>query len=341
MLLEKLSQAFGVSGYEYEVRNIIKEELTPFVDSMRTDSLGNLIVFKKALHNSPKIMLTAHMDEVGLMVTSIDQSGLLKFRKIGGIDDRVLVSKKVVIGSQKIKGVIGAKAIHLQKSKERKNTINFDQLFIDIGTSSLEETQKIVKIGDYVGFDNKPKLIEDNIFMGKALDNRVGCLLLIELLKKELPVSIYGAFTVQEEIGLRGAGVVAYNIKPDLALVLETTTAADVVEYKEHLHATTIGAGPIFTIMDASFVTNKKFLDFLIRTAEKNSIPYQLRRFTGAGTDAGRISLSESGILSAVISTPCRYLHSPTSLINLQDVRWIEKLLILLLDSLVEGGLKT
>ena len=340
MLLEKLSQAFGVAGCEYEVRDIIKEELLFCVDSLKTDALGNIIVYKKGLTESPKIMVTAHMDEVGLMVTSIDKSGQIKFRKIGGIDDRVLVSKKVVIGANKVKGIIGAKAIHLQKPKERKETISFDQLFIDIGTSSSEETQKVVKIGNYVCFDSKPKVINNNTFVGKALDNRVGCAVLIELLKKELPVSIYGVFTVQEEIGLRGAGVATYAIKPDLAFILETTTAADVVEYKEHLHATTLGKGPIFTLMDSSFITNKKLLDFMIETANKYNVPYQFRRFTKAGTDAGRISLSENGVLAAVISSPCRYLHSPTSLINLEDVRNKQMLLIHLLDSIAEGGFK-
>ena len=340
MFLEKLSRAVGVSGCESEVRNIIKEELTPFVDSIEVDILGNLLVFKKGASDNIRLMLSAHMDEVGLMVADIEKNGLLKFYKLGGIDDQVLLSKTVLIGSEKVKGVIGAKAIHLQKEKEREKTIPLEELFLDIGATNKEEAEKLVKRGDYVAFDTEPLHLGDNAFSGKALDDRVGCYILAELLKEDLPISVWGVFTVQEEIGLRGAGPAAYKIKPSLALILETTTAADVVEYEEHFHATSLGKGPVLTLMDASFVAHKKVLDFLISVAETNKIPYQFRRFTQAGTDAGKISLTAEGVPAGVISTPCRYLHSPVSLINLEDLSKGQELLRAVLNSLAKGEFK-
>ncbi len=340
MLLEKLSRAFGVSGCEGEVRQILKEELASRVDTLETDVLGNLLAFKKGEVEGPRILLSAHMDEVGLMIVDIDGSGLLKFKKVGGIDDRVLISKPVLVGPDRVKGVIGAKAIHLQKQEERGKTMKADQLYIDIGAGSEEEAKKMVGPGDYVCFATTPRLMGNSGFMGKALDNRVGCCVIAELLKEELPLSVYAAFTVQEEVGLRGAGVAAYKVKPDLALVVETTTAADVADNEEHLHATTLGKGPALTLMDSSFMSHKKVLDFMIRTAEERGIPYQFRRFTAAGTDAGRISLAGSGVPAGVISTPCRYLHSPRSLINLKDVDGVKELLQALLQSLAKGGLK-
>lgn len=339
MLLEKLSQAFGVSGSEEEVRQILKDELKPFVDRLETDVLGNLLVYKKGTVDSPRVMICAHMDEVGMMVVDIDDSGLLKFKKVGGIDDRVLVSKPVMVGPDRIKGVIGAKAIHLQKKEERGKSMASDQLYIDIGAASEEEAKKNVKAGDYISFAISPRRMGQDGFMGKALDNRVGCWLLAELLQQDLPLSVHGAFTVQEEVGLRGAGVAAYTINPDLALVLETTTALDVLDNKEHLHATSLGKGPALTLMDSSFVSHKKVLDFIMKTAAENHIPYQFRRFTGAGTDAGRISLIHEGIPVGVISTPCRYLHGPRSLINLKDAGEVGTLLHALLKSLAKGGL--
>lgn len=339
MLLKELSEASGVSGGEGEIRNIIKESVKNLVDEVRFDVLGNLIAFKKGFkEKGPRIMLTAHMDEVGLMVSGYDKSGLIRFSKVGSIDDRVLVSKVVHIGAKKIPGVIGAKAIHLQKPKERKKSLKIEELYIDVGAESREEAEKTVKLGEYISFGTKFQKIGENCVKGKAFDNRVGCALLIEALKKEYPFSLYGVFTVQEEIGMRGAGTAAYALKPDLALILEGTTAADVVEIKEEGHATTLGKGPALTIMDASVISSRKIIDFLIQTAKENEIPYQFRRFTGGGTDAGRIALTREGVKSAVVSVPCRYIHNPVGILSLEDVKNTLKLIEHFLLNIPEGG---
>lgn len=338
MLLARLSEAFGVSGCEGEVRQILKEELSPRVDSLKTDVMGNLIAYKKGAAEEPRIMLAAHMDEVGLMVVEIDGSGLLKFKKVGGMDDRVLLSKPVLVGEKRVPGVIGAKAVHLQKQEERKKSLKVEQLFIDIGAASEEEAKKMVKPGDYAAFAVSPRSLGQEAFMGKALDNRVGCSVLAELLMEDLPLSVHAAFTVQEEVGLRGAGVAAYRVKPDLALVLEATAAADVLDNPEHLHSTALGRGPALTLMDSTFMSHKKFLDFMVQTAEEEGIPYQFRRLTTAGTDAGKISITGRGIPTGVISAPCRYLHGPRSIINMADVQGMKSLTAALLNRLAKGG---
>jgi tetrahedral aminopeptidase len=348
MLLEKLSRAPGVSGCEGEVRQILKEELAPYVDRLETDVMGNLLAFKEGPAKEgpvkgepvpvPRVMLAAHMDEVGLVVTEIDGSGLLKFKTVGGIDDRVLLSKAVLVGPDRVSGVIGAKAIHLQKEEERGRTLTVDQLYIDIGAGSEEEAKKKVKTGDYIAFATVPRPFGDGCFLGKALDDRVGCCIVAELLKEELPLAVHAAFTVQEEVGLRGAAVAAYRIKPDLALVVETTAAADVAHVPEQHQSTELGKGPALTLMDGTFISHKPLLDFIIGVAEEAGLPYQFRRFTAAGTDAGRISISGDGVPTAVISTPCRYLHGPRSLVNLQDVEGVKALLRAVLKSLAKGG---
>jgi len=339
MLLRELSEAFGVSGGEGEVRRIIRQAVEPLVDEVSTDVLGNLIVFKKGSKSGPRIMLTAHMDEVGLIVAGFENNGLIRFSKVGGIDDRVLVSKVVQIGDKKVPGVIGAKAIHLQRPEERKKSLKVEELYIDIGAKSKEEAEKLVKLGDYIAFYTKYEEIEGGLAKGKAFDNRVGCALVIEALKKEYPYPLYGVFTVQEEVGMRGAGVAAYKIKPDLAIVLEGTTAADVIELKEEGYVTTLGKGPAFTVMDASVIADLKIVNFLIKMAEENQMPYQFRRFTGGGTDAGRISLTREGVRAAVVSVPCRYIHNPANILNLEDVKNTLKLIELFLVDLPEGGL--
>ena len=342
MLLKELSEAAGVSGGEGEVRNIIKKSVENLVDEIRFDVLGNLIVYKKGFREEgPRVMLAAHMDEVGLIAAGFDRSGLIRFFKVGGIDDRVLISKVVHIGPQKIPGVIGAKAVHLQKPEERKKSLKAEELYIDIGAKNQEEAEKLVKLGDYISFSTKFQEIGENCVKGKAFDNRVGCALLIQALKKEYPFPLYGVFTVQEEIGMRGAGTAAYAIKPDLALVLEGTTAADVAEIKEQNHATTLGKGPALTIMDGSVISSRKIIDLLIRTAEENEIPYQIRRFTGGGTDAGRIALPGEGVRTAVVSVPCRYIHNPAGILCLEDVKNTLKLIELFLLNIPEGGFQS
>jgi len=336
MLLKELSQAFGPSGCEGEVREVLTQALGAAVGVWQKDALGNLIAVKESTRG-PKVMLAAHMDECGLMVSSIDKSGLLRFRKVGGLDDRVLVSKHVVIGSKRVAGVIGAKAIHLQKPEERNQVITLSNLYIDIGAKSKEEAERLVKLGDYAVFATEFGYLSESVVKGKSFDDRAGCAVLAEVLREEYAFTLYGAFTVQEEIGLRGAGVAAYALEPDMAVVLEGTTCNDLPGSEEHGYCTSLGSGPAITIMDASVVCDKRMIGELERLAREHNIPMQYKRSITGGSDAGRINQTKSGVPVVVISVPCRYIHSPVSMLSLKDFEHTVKLVKLFLRS-IEGG---
>jgi endoglucanase len=338
MLLKRLTEAYGISGDEGEVRGILKEELTGHVDEIFTDTLGNLFA-RKGTGKRPRVMVAAHMDEVGLIVVGFEKSGLLRVDKVGGLDDRVLVSKPVVVGKNKIPGVIGAKAVHLQKASERNKAILIDNLYVDLGVRSQEEAEKLVSLGDYVAFTAETRKFGENCLLGKAFDDRAGCAILAEVLKEDFELELTGVFTVQEEIGLRGAGVAAYTVHPDIALVVEGTLASDVAGTKDARHVTKLGAGPAISLMDATFIAPQPMVDLLVRTAEKLAIPYQFRRFTAAGTDAGKISQAHAGIMTGVVSVPCRYIHSPSSIINLDDWQNTLRLVKGIMNAIAEGGL--
>lgn len=321
MLLRKLTEASGVAGNEKEVRNIIIDEIKDMVDEYKVDYLGNLIAIKKGKENYPKIMLTAHMDEVGLMVKAIDDNGFIKFSPVGGIDDRILVSKVVEIGDERIKGVIGAKAIHLQERDERKKALKHKQLYIDIGAKSKSDAEKYVSVGDYITFASTYVEFGNDLVKAKALDDRVGCALLIELLKHEFNSTIMAVFSTQEEVGLRGAGVAAYGLNPDIALIVEGTTCHDITDIDEPNFATRLGAGPALSIMDRASYFSKPIIQSLMETATKNRIKYQFRQTTMGANDAGTIHITREGIPSAGISVPCRYIHSPASVMNKNDYK--------------------
>lgn len=337
MLLKRLSEAHGFSGAENEIRDVIRDEIKDLVDEMRTDSLGNLITYKKGKIKGPVVMLAAHMDEVGLMITYIKENGLLRFSSMG-IDPRVLVAKKVLIGPNKIPGIIGSKPVHLQSKSERKNAIPPSKLYIDIGAKNKEDAKKLVNLGDIAIFDTSFAEINQNYIKGKAFDDRAGCAVLIEILKKDLDLPIYAAFTVQEEVGARGASIVAHDIEPDLALVIEGTTASDVPGSSEHTYSTSLGDGPAISLMDRSVIAHSQIVRGLIKTAEENNLKYQFRRTNFGGTDAGKIHLTKAGIPSAVISIPCRYIHSPVSLMHLDDLNTLVKLVSKYLENIAKGG---
>ncbi|SDY85781.1 endoglucanase [Proteiniborus ethanoligenes] len=338
MLLKKLTEACGVSGNEKEVRELIINEIKDYVDDIQVDRIGNIIAYKKGTMDSPKIMIAAHMDEVGLMVTKIEESGLIRFTNVGGIDQRVLVSKPVLVGKKKINGVIGAKPFHLQKRSEWKKALGYKELYVDIGVNNKEEAEKLVSIGDYISFASNYVEFGDNLVKAKALDDRVGCSILIDLLKTERKLSIYGVFTVMEEIGLVGAGPAAYRIGPDIGIVLEGTTCSDVPEIEGHLQATELGKGPAISIMDRTTIFNREFRSFIIDIAQKNNIPFQLRKTSFGGNDSGKIHLTKEGSITATISVPCRYIHSPISVMNKEDFNNASKLLGLLIENLEKGG---
>jgi endoglucanase len=341
MLITELSQIPGVSGDETRVRNFIKEKLALWGIKYYTDSLGNLYALKEGRENKQEkgLMLSAHMDEVGLMVSSIEKSGHLRFYKVGGINEKALIAKPVRIGANNITGVIGAKAVHLQKKEEREKALEVEKLYIDIGAKSKEDAEKAVKVGDYISFYSEASSSE-NIVKGKALDNRAGCAALLEILQRDFPFSFTAVFTVQEEVGLRGAGVAAYRVNPRMALVIETTGAVDIPEAREQDYSTSLGAGPAFTVKDESVITHPRILERLIEVAEVQKRPYQFRRYGGSFTDAGAISLSGSGAAAGVISTPCRYIHAPVSLLFLEDWKNLVEITDAFIRSVHEKGLE-
>lgn len=340
MLLAELSEAQGVSGAEYEIRDLIKEKVEDYVDEVKTDTLGNLIVHKEGDPSLPTLLLSAHMDEIGLMISKIKKNGMLSFKPVGAVDKRVLVSKKVAVGQDKVPGVIGAKAIHLQKPKEKKRPLKIKQLYIDIGAKDKKTAKKSVQRGDTAVFTTEFAHLGEKTVKGKAFDDRVGCSILIELLKKDYDFPFYGVFSVQEEVGLRGAGVASYDIDPDLAIVLEGTTASDVPESEEHAYSTIVGDGPALTMMDMTIIPNRKLLQELITTAQQAGIEYQFRQSTSAGTDAGRIHLLKEGVPAAVISAPVRYIHSPVSLLNLNDYNRTKNLVDKFCQKIAQGGFR-
>jgi endoglucanase len=329
LLLRELSEAFGVSGCEDEVRGVIVEAIKDHVDEYRVDALGNLIATKKshqpsAISHQLKVMVAAHTDEVGLMITHIEEEGgAIRFQPVGGIDDRILLSKVVLIGKDRVSGVIGVKPTHLLKEEECQQVVKVDQMAIDIGTKSKEEAEKVIKIGDYAVFATEfCPLTEDGLrtVKGKAFDDRAGCAVLIEVLKERYPFDLYGVFTVQEEVGLRGARVAAYAVEPDVAFALEGTICDDLPKKKDVSPSTRLGAGPAITIMDRSFIADRGLVKLLVETAEELGIPYQFKQPGVGGTDSGAIHLVKEGVPSATVAVPCRYIHSPVCLLSLEDL---------------------
>lgn len=333
-LIKNLSDAMGVSGDEREVKNILKEEIKGYVEKIEEDALGNLIVLKGWEKKGPKVMLNAHMDEVGLIIDYIDEKGFLRFKKVGGIDDRVLMGKRVVIGKKKIKGVIGAKAIHLQKGDEAKNAIESSRLYIDIGAKDKKEAESLVSLGDLVAFDTKFEEIEKDTFVGKAFDDRLGCAIVAELLKKDYKFPVIALFSSQEEIGLTGAAVGAYKYTPDISITVEGTIANDLPEVKEHLKCSRLKDGPVITIKDRGVITDNELRNRLISVAKHNNIPYQFKQVIAGGTDSYRIQTTKEGVKVLVVAVPVRYIHSPVSLFFKEDYLNTEKLLSKFLETL-------
>jgi len=317
--LKKLTMLDGVSGDEKPVRDFITEKIRDRADSLHVDNIGNLIAFRKGTGMNKKVMLAAHMDEVGLLVTGINDNGLLKFKTVGGIEPRVLVGKRVRIGKDRVPGVIGYKPVHLQDASERKSPVKKSGLAIDIGAKDREQAEQSVAVGDRAAFDYDPVEFGNNKLMAKALDNRVGCAMLIELLGGRYPFDLYCCFTVQEEIGLKGAKAAAYAVEPDAAIILEGTTCYDLTGTDEHMVSTRLGDGPALTVMDRSVISDRGLFRFISRTAERLGIPWQVKSTVTGGTDAGRIQVSGRGVKVCTLSVPCRYIHTPVSVMDKRD----------------------
>lgn len=309
-LIKRLTEAFGVSGEESKIVEIIKAELTDYVDEMQMDCLGNLIAHKRG--SGKKLMFSAHMDEIGFMVTHIEKEGFLRFTNVGGHQPYTLKGLRVIFAN----GVVGT--ISSQRVKN-PNELNYDNLFIDIGAQDQAEAEKMVKIGDTCGFFN-PTVLNGQRMIGNSMDDRIGCVVLIEAAKRlqTSPNDIYYVFSVQEEVGLRGAKTAAFQIHPDMGVAVDVTPTGDLPEgVKLNVK---LGQGAAIKVKDASLIAHPIVKDFMIDTATKHKIPFQMEVLTAGGTDAGAIHLTKEGIPSGTISVPCRYVHSPSEMVDLDDV---------------------
>jgi len=318
-LLESLCNAGGVSGDEGEVRKIVLDQLSDIADDLQVDALGNVLAKRVgSKRNRLKVMVAAHMDEIGFMITFDDGNGIFRFSTVGGIDPRQLVGKPVLVGKDKIPGVIGAKPIHLTTSEERKKTILKKVLRIDVGP----ENKGKVKVGDRAIFATKYRRLGPSI-RAKALDDRLGVATLIELVKNPPSnIDLLAAFTVQEEVGLRGARVAAFALDPDIAIAIDCTPAFDLPTQDDEENVrynTRLGFGPAIYIADRGTLSDPRIIRHLIDTAETMDIPYQLRQPGGGGTDAAAIHRQKVGIPSVSVSVPGRYAHTAAGICRISD----------------------
>ncbi len=325
LLLKRLTQAFGPSGVEDNVRTLIEEEIRPYCDDLHKDKLGNLIALRRG--SGKKIMVAAHMDEIGVMITHIDEKGFLRFAPIGGVHIHELLHRRIQFRSGLV-GVIGVEKL------DKPSDLKGDKLFIDIGTSSREESESLTRIGESAVFMGGYEELEHRIF-SKAMDDRVGCFVAIEALKHlQTNHEVSFVFTVQEEVGLRGAQTAAYAVEPDLAIAIDVTMTGDTP--KAHSMEVKLGQGTAIKVFDRSMITPPKIKEWMARTAENNEIPYQWEVLEFGGTDSGAIHLTKGGIPSGVLSVPTRYVHSPSEVVDRRDVVASVNLLVALLENPVD-----
>lgn len=341
MILRQLSEVYGVSGDEGAVRDVIIPAITDHVTDLRIDPMGGITAIQAGTGSEPrlKVMVCAHMDEIGFMVVGHTSEGRLRLTNVGGVDARIMPGLRLRFGKEGFPGVVMWPPIH--KGRNPK-TIPLRELQIDIGARDKAEAERAAPLGTYAVFDSEYRELSEKFLLGRAFDDRVGCALLIELLQSgPHAVDILASFSVQEEIGLRGARVAANYLKPDIAIVLEGPPALDIPDpLREPDDPDTrnpsnqLGAGPSLTTMDRSMIADPRLLRFVIATAERHGIPYQLRGLRGGGTDAGAIHMSNAGVPSTVISVPCRYVHAPAAMLHRDDYDQTLALLRALSDEL-------
>ncbi len=334
-LIKKLCLLNGPSGAERPVSDFIQEELKGYAE-IKEDGMGNLIVFKKGKKPSVnKLMIDAHTDEVGMIITNITCDGFLKFETVGGIQPSSLINRKVII-ENKIYGVIGSKPIHLCKGDEKEKAPDESSLYIDIGADSKEQAEKTVTLGSLATFVSDFALLSDNIFKAKAIDDRIGCAILISLLKKEAEYDYWATFTVQEELGCRGARVAAFNVEPDFCICLEATTAADIDGVPAESTVCSLGKGPAVSFMDRSTLYDRE----LYNTALNSKIPCQSKSAVTGGNNSGAIHLSQTGVRTLAVSVPCRYIHSPSCVADFSDAENALKLTEYMIEKICSGEIK-
>jgi len=338
LFLEKLCNSIGPSGYEDQIRNVIKDELSTFNDNILVDRMGNIIVNKdKQDNSSPKIMVISHMDEAGLIITAYNKDGTLKFSTLGDIDKNSLPCKTVLIGNKKIPGVIGIKPIHVQSKKERNEDISYESMCIDIGAFSEDECRKVVSLGDFVIFNSEFSSFGDNLLKGKALDNRIGCSVLLELLKEDLNCNLYGVFNVQGNIDQRGIYAAAYNVDPDLVIILDTINSIDYMEIPSYFRTSKLREGPVIPFKGGQCIFDRDIVESIRNKADDIGIPYQKIGNTQGEGELKAAYLTTSNCKTASILLPCRYMNSNISVCSLADY---DNTLILLKSYLEDYSIK-
>ncbi|MCK5084760.1 MAG: M42 family metallopeptidase [Candidatus Pacebacteria bacterium] len=336
LLLEKLSNAHGISGHEKEIRSILEEEIKPFVDEIKTDKLGNLIATKNG--EGPSVMIAAHMDEIGFMVKYIDDDGFIYFAKSGGWFDQTLLNQRVIIHAKNkhIVGVVGSKPPHIMKAEEMKKIIEIGEMYLDIGAKNKKDVEKIgVQVGDTITLDRKFESLSNNMVTGKAFDNRAGIVMMIEaariLSKSKVKARIHFVGTVQEEVGLKGARTSAYSLNPDVAIATDVSITGDHPGVEKKHSSLEIGSGPSITVSDAEgvgIVVAESVLNWMKDSAKKERIPYQLSVTEGGMTDAAIINMTKHGIPSGGICVATRYIHSPVEVLDLKDLEQCAELIV-------------
>ena len=321
-LLAEICEAPGAPGHEQRVREIVLREVTPLVDEVRTDNMGNVTAIKKGKSNK-KVMIGAHMDEIGFIVTHIDDNGFLRFHTLGGFDPKTLTAQRVIIhGKKDLIGVMGSKPIHVMSPEERNKPPKIKDFFIDTGIPK-GEVEKFVSVGDVV--TRERKLIEmGNCVNCKSIDNRVSVFVLIEMLRElsDAPYDVYGVFTVQEEVGIRGANVATQEVRPDFGFGLDTTIAFDVPGAASHEKITELGKGAAIKVMDSSTICDYRMVEYMKQTADKYNIEYQLEILTGGGTDTSGIQrFTPGGSIAGAVSIPTRHIHQVIEMADKGDIR--------------------
>lgn len=339
--IRDLCALFGPSGFEREVTEYVKEKIKDISDSLVIDKMGNLIALIRLgdvkADERRRVMLSAHTDEVGVMITEICEDGLLRFDTVGGINVSVLEGRKMTLGDErgKVAGLVMSKAIHHVKRSDRNKANKIEKLYIDIGAKNRDEAAAVVSVGSFGTFDSEFYLFGENdeYMKGKAIDDRLGCAALMTVMEKiyrdrpTVDLDLYFCFTTREEIGLSGAKVAANKIAPDLAIVIETTAVGDIADTKPSKRVADLGKGGAISIADRSTIYDKDFVDFALSTARENDIPAQVKRYISGGNDAGSIHKTGVGVRTLALSAPTRYLHSPSCVANVNDYRSICRLI--------------
>ena len=339
-LLKKILEAPGIPGYESQIAKIMYDELKKTCDEVEIDSFGNVIAKKGK--GKTKIMLAAHMDEIGLMVKHITKEGFLYFIKVGGIDDRILPAQRVVVKAKNgdCLGIIGAKPPHLQKEEDKKKPLKYEDMFIDIGANSKEEAEKKVEVGDVVVFEPNSGILNGNLYYGKAIDDRIGCFALIKIIERlKVEAQVYVVATTQEEVGLKGARTSAFKVDPDYAIAIDTNVSGDTPQITERESSLKLGSGVAITIIEASgrgLIVNEKMKNLLIDTAKKNKIKYQVDVIEGGMTDGAMIYMNREGVPTGVLSIPTRYIHSPSGVFNIEDLNSAVELAVKAIEGLAK-----